>query len=551
MRYGLRSFNIVDEEQRHRTVRILQEIKLPHYKSIRAWYEDIEKVQQFHRCSRDQAYRQHMLVGRYFLQSVTYKEDNVYSPVLLYWHCLQQRLPVTEKHTIEDMRCLLSLRAKSDDELRLIVTRSIASFSRCDLLRICMQIQGEIHLSDEVPSHEVPPEDKSEITNDESTSEDTIEEFPLIIQDVSLETIHEELHDVRILQSTVKPSHITSAVGLAAIRYHLDISMMHNPVVEYQCIRYSDDSLDYTPHDNKYKDHYLVNPNHYNLFLHFNSYFPRRYYTDDTLRNHALMYGKVIISNEDLHAYCSQEVNEKHFYVGRALHRDDTLTSQEVDTVSHNVLLHYDSRHITCQELTTWWSQKKQFLSPFGDEVLRREAVTRLRQLLFYRIIPNPMFPLQPEEIEERNILLTLIDSITLQNDTVPKVSPRGQGYLRRILKLGMYMRGWVGKGAYPLSTISCYGVPVKDDKITQLLVEDLTNLPKDVENLELYLFHHGVYIRDNGEYNTLGSRINLLRQENIDHPDACIRTSSNYLIATCYRVVGEKFDIRQLDYIH
>lgn len=522
--YNLNDVTLVDIAQRERTINIIRAAVRPHYKTVTEWLENNCDVQTFLRCTRRKAYQKHMLVGNYYYGNVKYDEKKRYSALFLYWHCLQQKLPITNRSSVDDMRHLLHFQHHSDDMLRNIVLQSLPFFSRDKLLELTLESS--------------------------SAKKREAEEYsPQALRDM-----HANLQDVETLQSGIHPSRSLTAVSLAAIRYHTDISMMSDPVVEYQILeRTVSTNTPYHPHDDKIRSHYDVNPQHYNLLLRFNPLFPACYYTEITLRNHALMYGKVLIGDEDLYLYCSTEHERDHFYVGACPNsEEETLTACDIRSVPPNLLFSYSTHHITCEELLCWWKKEKQFLSPYTRDIMPKEVVTRLRQLLFYDIIPDIRKPLQESEKMERQELLHLIESITLQNDVIPKISTKGQVYLRKILKLGMFMRGWDGKGGYPLSSGDCYGKEKKEREITRLLMTDLRSLPEEVANMELYLYHHGVYIRDSGENNTLGKRLELLRQEDIDHPDACIRTSSNYLVATSYRAVKSTlFDIRDLDYIH
>jgi hypothetical protein len=523
--YNLSDVTLVDVAQRERTINIIRTTTRPHYKTVTEWLENVDNVQSFLRCTRRKTYRKHMLVGNYYFGNLKYDEKKSYSALFLYWHCLHQKLPVSNQSSVDNMRQLLHFRHHSDDMLRNIVLQSLPFLSRDKLLELSLE--------------------SSLIKKKETVEVYTSQE---------LENMYSNLQDVETLQSGIHPSRSLTAVSLAAIRYHTDISMMSDPVIEYQILErmVSTETL-YHPHDDKIRSHYDVNPQHYNLLLHFNPLFPACYYTEITLRNHALMYGKVLIGNEDLYLYCSTEHRKDHFYVGACPNsEEETLTACDIKSVSPNLLFSYATHHITCEELLHWWQQEKQFLSPYSRDIMSKEVVTRLRQLLFYDIIPDIRKPLRESEKILRQELLHLIESITLQSDVIPKVCTKSQVYLRKILKLGMFMRGWEGKGGYPLSSGDCYGKEKKDKEITRLLMVDLYSLPGEVANMELYLYHHGVYIRDSGEYNTLGKRLELLRQEDLEHPDACIRTSSNYLVATSYRAVKSPlFDIRNLDYIH
>lgn len=511
--YGLVKTKITDNSQRDRIISKIKSVTRPHYTSFQEWKLNIIEVSQFFQSSGNlnELLQQHYSLADLVLGKSKYKSDMEYNPIHLYWHCIRANVPVNSYSTVADMKRLLYWKDNTDDELRNRAISSLRYLSRDQLLTLCLL--------------------DTTVEKEEYTKEDLLQ-------------IHSSLNDVQTLQSVVCPSLTLSSVALAAIRYHIDIRWSSNPVIEYQNLRNSN----YLPSDPEVRSHYIHNPQYYHIKATFQPEFPECYYTEEILRNHALMFGKIsIIAEDDLYRYCCKASKVNHFYVGRGKSVVNTLTA--LDVYTDNVLLNYDNNHITCSELTAWWSSENQFTSPYERRILPKKVITRLRLLLYYDIVPNPNHNLSNEEKAERTTLLNLIDSIVSNVDQIPVIAPSNNKYFKKLMKIGMYMRGWSGKGAYPLSVKDCYNKET-DVKTISRLVTSMKNIPKAVSDFTLYIYLHGSYVRDNGDYNTIGKRLAIIQDESVDVEDACIRTTSNYFVATAYRVIGGSFPLSSLDYI-
>lgn len=512
--YGLSKTQIADNSQRDRIISKIKSVPRPHYTTFQEWKSNMGEVSQFLQSSGDlnELLQQHYALADFVLGKSKYKGNVEYNPIHLYWYCVHANVPVNSSSTVSDMKKLLYWNDNTDDELRNRAISSLRYLSRDQLLSLCLLDRTL---------------EKEEYTKDDLVS------------------IHSSLNDVQTLQSVICPSLTLSSVALAAIRYHIDIRWSSNPVIEYQNLRNSN----YLPSDPDVRTHYVYNPQYYHIKATFQPEFPECYYTEEILRNHALMFGKIsIIEEDDLYRYCCKASKMNHFYVGRTSSNEvNTLTA--LDVYTDNVLLNYDGNHITCSELTAWWTSEKQFTSPYERKILPKKVITRLRLLLYYDIIPNPNHNLSVDEKNERDTLLNLIDSIIGTMDQLPIIAPSNCKYFKKLMKIGMYMRGWNGKSSYPLSVKDCYNKDT-DVKTISRLILSMKNIPKVVNEYTLYIHLHGSYVRDNGDYNTIGKRLALIQDESVDVEDACIRTTSNYFVATAYRVIGGSFPLSSLDYI-
>ncbi|SNW62728.1 Hypothetical protein ORPV_824 [Orpheovirus IHUMI-LCC2] len=142
------------------------------------------------------------------------------------------------------------------------------------------------------------------------------------------------------------------------------------------------------------------------------------------------------------------------------------------------------------------------------------------------------------------------------------------QEALLQLLHTGMYMRGWDGKGRYPLSSLDCYNINSKE--VERLTLESMNKLDIFLRSWKgrqmIYNLPLIKYNKDSKEYKfsnskdkglTILERLNIIKQgqDGTSNINSCIRMSSNWLIASAYRALNcigipLGFNIEDLDYI-
>lgn len=123
---------------------------------------------------------------------------------------------------------------------------------------------------------------------------------------------------------------------------------------------------------------------------------------------------------------------------------------------------------------------------------------------------------------------------------------------LEMILEIGMYMRGWDGKGDYPLRSMQTVG-EVNGVKLSKKLfhlknkLEDSWNIFKD---LQLMKYTGNAWRASKDDYNKLYERIGVVIEGR--HAESCIRLTSNRFAASAWIYLKElynttAFEIEQL----
>lgn len=136
--------------------------------------------------------------------------------------------------------------------------------------------------------------------------------------------------------------------------------------------------------------------------------------------------------------------------------------------------------------------------------------------------------------------------------------------YIGKLLDLGMYMRGWKGKGDYILGDIKLNDSERKarDQNVNIMLVDVLNADSKhayqdQILNVPLYRYSGGKYIKPTAQdaARTLRERLVLVSQGEMVGTDSCVRMSSNWVVGTCvyamqFLDIQPPFNIAKLEYI-
>ena len=129
------------------------------------------------------------------------------------------------------------------------------------------------------------------------------------------------------------------------------------------------------------------------------------------------------------------------------------------------------------------------------------------------------------------------------------------------LVKLAMNMRGWSGKGEYPVKSAHQLEDHLVDIRVGESLVQmdvytdAYPELCKSILALPLVRYHHGKYIiGDETNGRTLGDRIKIIKGPR-SNSFSCIKLSSNWIASSIYKYcvyfgIDPKFNIEELKQI-
>lgn len=185
-------------------------------------------------------------------------------------------------------------------------------------------------------------------------------------------------------------------------------------------------------------------------------------------------------------------------------------------------LLFYSS-----EELLETFLQYQNFVDPKNTKKrFNKIQIDRFVYLLSTSLRNTPL-------LETIQNLSEIHHNIEFQSQCLSK-HPQFRSCLDLTLKVGMYMRGWDGVGAYPLDSLST-NRQVNEKRLLEALWElkgKLDNDWSDLASLRLYRYLDNELLPDES-CPTLSDRLSLVLRAN--RPDSCIRVSSNILCTTAW----------------
>lgn len=403
--------------------------------------------------------------------------------------------------------------------------------------------------------------------------------------------LYHSLNDIKKLQEKIDPATDSGSIALAATVYNMDISKSRNPLREYKILRMTGRN-NYRPSDPWMRYWYQQTPIIFDLSLTFNPLFPVQFY--DINRLTAMVHAEgythsEIVASEPYELLQLAHVSET-FYQGLRPNMKSTetiITLDDVSTVPHGQLLCFgqiDSplKPISMNELIDLFESNKNFSSPFdSSSVLTDTAINKLKIIAQSPYGPDMSVTLSLETVRVRARLLESINGIEML--TQIKDAPTRElafsyrnadvgtkhtmkNTLTQLLHVGMYMRGWMGHGDYPVinSVVPMDKEPYVAINVTNSMAEydsfcrSLGKLGTLINNLPLVLYKDGQYHMSNcsREGYTIMDRINIVREGNsTGNIASCIRLSSNWLCSSAHKymmAIGlpPPFDIFSLRHI-
>jgi hypothetical protein len=477
---------------------------------------------------------------------------------VLYKTCVYHRLNTNSRTTIEQMaRAVRMLRDETESIIRRAEFFIKRDAKRTDLINILM-----------LSPHEVQDPEPAiiEIAPDYNALPELEISYDLLTR------IHQSLTNIQTLQKKIDPTSSDGAVALAAINYNIDISKSMDSIREYRILRINGRDT-YQPVDKWMKYWYQKNPTIFDLSVTFNPLFPTQFYNNRQLEamvTHA-GYTNADVSNTESYELLQLAYVAETFYLGEMPNMRSSKTSIDLDDVPdipYGQLLCFGQmdaplKPISVSELIDLFNANQNFSSPFHhDAVFTTTAINKLKLILQSPSGPIPSMMLSPETIRIRARLLEVITGIELMSyhgdeptrqliSSYRNVDPGTKQTIRQalnqLLNAGMYMRGWSGSGAYPVSY-----APPNDDVTTAMNVTNaisqyestlrsLGKLGLQINNLPLVAYKDGQYQVSTDDHNgfTIGDRVAIVKQgKGTGNVASCIRLSSNWICSSTHKYI-------------
>lgn len=412
---------------------------------------------------------------------------------MLYRICLEWSLPMRYKTTIDDMIAMI--------KISFIAPKSVRSI-------VCLNIKA--HFDD----------DKD------------LEKLNMRLENIKKKISKPELKD---------PSTNAEAIAISAIVYNEDITYSSNAIIDFYCYRMN---LKYN--DTRMLDIYNNNRDILNLKKTFNPIFPLSYYKREILISLSNKFGFVrSLSNLDMYINLQFNHTTNNFYYGwqENLKRDTTAIEFEEVSGRKDIICYgnfFDGfLPYTYTGLSHMYSTLNGIFNPDDtSEELPPRIVTTLLN------IANKNFPALATVIKRIKMLDSKIDdNLKSVLRWYLSISKEEQNHvyevLDKILKLGMYMRGWKGENdIYPLKDRPYdHNVDVYTTQAFFPLIDEYKNvIGRKILNLPPYRFSFNTWKRSRDKKDGLTIHERLIKVKNNPDIYACIRMSSNWLIWSAYK---------------
>jgi len=476
---------------------------------------------------------------------------------VLYQICTSNNIHLNSKTTFRQMSYAVELlRGSAQSTIRRVKIFIEREANHTNLINMLISSQDEI------------PDPEGEISED--IDYNTMTEKTNIHDHLS--ALHHSLHNVQILQQYVEPKTNEGFIALAAIKYGIDISKATNPSIEFRELK-TKGKLLYKPIDKWMLHWYNINPKEFDISTVFNPMFPPLFYTLENLRRMALNEGYVNIFSEDPYELLQiSHVTDTFYYcmMPNIKNFRTPIDLDEVQEVPYGQLLFYGQKGIgltpiTLTELANLFEANENFSSPFtSDEVFSELAMNKLKSIIRNTEGPNPNICLSSESLEAKRHLSTIINRVEIilrNNDEKTKqltllyknsnneTKENIVQVLNCLLNVGMYMRGWLGEGEYPVVRAV---VPqemeaevalktTKEIALFESICESLGNLGKQIYNLPLVIYKDGQYQTSNStsEGLTIKERLSLVKMgDETNNINSCIRLSSNWICSSAHKYI-------------
>jgi len=356
---------------------------------------------------------------------------------------------------------------------------------------------------------------------------------------------------------TYKVKSHEDAIVMASILYGFDITNENDPLLTYQLIK-----------SDKYEGSIKFNSNFYiemystrilKLIL------KEEGYTDeelDTLDKEAIYESLQIISLSN------------NFYHGKktpSLHKETFIDNENIKELDNNICISFGNFEgyviYTYKELYKLYDSSKILYEPNELKYkipLSYYAIKKLKSLIRKNC---------PESTRNdfSKLILNLTDAFSTSDSILNKIkediesdSTRKEvlfNFMDILIKLSMNMRGWSGKGEYPIKNAHELEAETIDMRVGEALaqleiyLDAYPDICKTILTLPLLKYYNNKYIQgDDTNGRTLNDRLKIIKGPR-NNAHSCIKLSSNWFASSSYRYckffgIDPKFNIEDLKQI-
>jgi hypothetical protein len=420
----------------------------------------------------------------------------------------------------------------------------------------------------------------------------TFNHYPNItISHELLHSVYNSLNDIKVLQSKINPTTETGAIALAAINYNIDISKTLNPNKEYSNMVLQGRNQ-FVPIDAWMKHWFEKNTLLFDLTVTFNPLFSQDFYSNANL--HAMVvnegYIQTEITNASEYELLQLAYVSETFYIGEMPNlktRQTVIDLDDVDEIPYGELVCFGQidaplEPASMTELTNLFNANQNYTNPFQkNSVFTQTAIHKLKLIAQSLTGPVTNKMLTPETLQVRARLLDAIIGVEIMIQSTDgktrqfllayrnsslEIKRNVQNALTKLLHVGMFFRGWDGKGNYPVlkapvphekeAEIALCTTEAMRDYNTQ--IRALNDIGTLLNDLPLVIYKDNEYQASTKSSDglTIRDRLAIVRDgETTDNIASCIRLSSNWICSSAHKYITaiglpSPFDVFDLRYI-
>ena len=502
--------------------------------------------------------------------------DNLYAfnACMLYRICIFYDIELNKNNTIEEMGYLIKNYSKSTEELREMMIFNITNISKKNLLNLLISSNLKIV---ESPNLKCPSVSKLPIKISKKTDKNipNINHSNLTTND--LKETYKKLMDYNYYLNILEPNSQEQCIILTALIYGINLTQCSNPYQEY--IELKNKTLNgtinnsYIPiYDLFFRKRYMDNPNWFNIR---NIWEPKLtfLYSEENLvnflKNEGYIIEEITTNYEDL---LFQIRLTPTFYLGKYPNCNLQTTyiyMEPINDISNELLISYGILEnltfsiFTVNELAEYFLASKSFINPSNtNEIFSEYTIRKLKNFCFSKI--NNKKKLVSEVENNYNKLLNSIETVIKFNESIFQ-----QGQILRnlylsssenmrkeiililnyLLEIGYYMRGWkINSQELPI-VITTYEI-IKQNDVEYNSTKAIIKFEETIKTINIKIFEIIktlpliTIIKNDGIISfkpstnlegglTILERIKIVKEDK--NINACIRTSSNYFLASGY----------------
>lgn len=375
---------------------------------------------------------------------------------------------------------------------------------------------------------------------------------------------------------TIEQAQTSNSAAIAyAARFGLNLTRAKYPTIEIHGII----NNNYTPQYGDCIEMMKLDPYSMHLVHNFEPKIPLKYYTTQILSQCLRANNLILNNNEDMYQTLVEDSRIPTFYHGKhnTITNTQTITGELVKELEYDEILCYGVKTdkleaMTYDEILLFMKSSGMPLNPCSRTPLvltERERNKLLQLATLYKKLDLKIYL---ENYAKSDVQEQLISRISALRKTEHK--PKVDAVLTELRNMAMFARGWDGKGVYPVSGNGSDTKSAESNTMNSMLnVYALDDSLKNATGLSildfpLLKFDKSGYIRFTSQEKgrTLGERMLIMKYSNVNLPvegyeiycnniNGCIRTSSNYILASLYYIglhtgFDPKFDILELQWL-